>query len=270
MVAQRVGRDDRRQVPDPRVRRGRDRSRRCRCSTRSRRARSSWATPRPTTTSARIPRSPSAPRCCFGMNTRQQNAWWYFGGGERGDGARCSASTAASRFLAGNTGCQMGGWYRKEIKSVADLKGLKMRIGGMAGLVLAKLGVVPQQIGAPRHLSGAGERHDRRGRVGRSVRRREARLQQGRQVLLLPGLLGRRADADDARQREEVERAAQDLPGGAAGRVRRGQRMDAGEVRRAESAGAAPARCGRHAAAAVPARRCWRRPRRRPTRCTPR
>jgi len=50
---------------------------------------------------------------------------------------------------AGNTGCQMGGWFRKEIKSVADLKGLKFRIGGMAGLVLAKLGVVPQLIGAP-------------------------------------------------------------------------------------------------------------------------
>ena len=41
----------------------------------------------------------------------------------------------------------MGGWFRKEIKTVADLKGLKFRIGGMAGAVLAKLGVVPQQIG---------------------------------------------------------------------------------------------------------------------------
>ncbi len=52
-------------------------------------------------------------------------------------------------ILAGNTGAQMGGWFRKEIKSVADMKGLKMRIGGMAGLILAKLGVVPQQLGAP-------------------------------------------------------------------------------------------------------------------------
>jgi TRAP-type mannitol/chloroaromatic compound transport system substrate-binding protein len=47
---------------------------------------------------------------------------------------------------AGNTNCQMGGWFRKEIKSVADLKGLKMRIGGTAGLVMSRLGVVPQQI----------------------------------------------------------------------------------------------------------------------------
>jgi TRAP-type mannitol/chloroaromatic compound transport system substrate-binding protein len=52
-------------------------------------------------------------------------------------------------MLAGGTGCQMGGWFRKEIKSVADLKGLKFRIGGMAGLVLAKLDVVPQMIAGP-------------------------------------------------------------------------------------------------------------------------
>jgi TRAP-type mannitol/chloroaromatic compound transport system substrate-binding protein len=49
-------------------------------------------------------------------------------------------------LLAGNTGAQMGGWFRKEIKTVADLKGLKFRIGGFAGQVIAKLGGVPQQI----------------------------------------------------------------------------------------------------------------------------
>jgi TRAP-type mannitol/chloroaromatic compound transport system substrate-binding protein len=48
--------------------------------------------------------------------------------------------------LAGNTGCQMGGWFRKEINTVDDLKGLKMRIGGFAGRVMQKLGVVPQQL----------------------------------------------------------------------------------------------------------------------------
>src|SRR5260370_10857761 len=47
---------------------------------------------------------------------------------------------------AGNTGEQMGGWLRKEIKELADLNGLKMRIGGFAGHVISKLGVVPQQI----------------------------------------------------------------------------------------------------------------------------
>jgi len=85
---------------------------------------------------------------CFGLNTRQQNAWWHFGGGAEAM-APLFKDYGCVALLAGNTGCQMGGWYRKEIKSVADLKGLKMRIGGMAGLILAKLGVVPQQLGAP-------------------------------------------------------------------------------------------------------------------------
>ena len=52
-------------------------------------------------------------------------------------------------FPAGNTGTQMAGWYRKEIKSLADVKGLKFRIGGLAGMALAKIGVVPQQLAGP-------------------------------------------------------------------------------------------------------------------------
>ena len=81
----------------------------------------------------------------FGLNARQQNAWIYNGGGmallrEFFDGY------GVVNFPAGNTGVQMGGWFRKEIKTVEDLKGLKFRIGGFAGQVLAKLGVVPQQI----------------------------------------------------------------------------------------------------------------------------
>ena len=81
----------------------------------------------------------------FGLNARQQNAWMRHGGGlelmrEFFKDYNCY------NIPAGNTGAQMGGWFRKEIKTVADLKGLKMRIGGTAGLVLATLGVVPQQI----------------------------------------------------------------------------------------------------------------------------
>ncbi|CAO3352529.1 TRAP transporter substrate-binding protein [Azospirillum palustre] len=81
----------------------------------------------------------------FGLNARQQNAWIYNGGGmallrEFFDGY------GVMNFPAGNTGVQMGGWFRKEIKTVEDLKGLKFRIGGFAGQVLAKLGTVPQQI----------------------------------------------------------------------------------------------------------------------------
>jgi TRAP-type mannitol/chloroaromatic compound transport system substrate-binding protein len=85
---------------------------------------------------------------CFGMNTRQQAAWWLFGGGQEAM-APLYKDYGCISILAGNTTCQMGGWYRKEIKSVADLKGLKMRIGGFAGVILAKLGVVPQQLAAP-------------------------------------------------------------------------------------------------------------------------
>src|SRR5213083_3180641 len=85
---------------------------------------------------------------CFGMNTRQNNAWWHFGGGREAMEPLFKEYGCVA-IPAGNTGCQMGGWFRKEIKSVADLKCLKFRIGGMAGLILAKLGVVPQLIGGP-------------------------------------------------------------------------------------------------------------------------
>ena len=81
----------------------------------------------------------------FGLNQRQFDAWWYFGQGKELYNEFLKDYNIVS-VLCGNTGAQMGGWYRKEIKAVADLKGLKMRIGGFAGQVLAKLGVVPQQI----------------------------------------------------------------------------------------------------------------------------
>jgi TRAP-type mannitol/chloroaromatic compound transport system substrate-binding protein len=85
---------------------------------------------------------------CFGPNNRQNNAWWYHGGGEQAL-EPLFRDYGIKALLAGNTTCQMGGWFRKEIKSVADLQGVKMRIGGMAGLIMAKLGVVPQLIGGP-------------------------------------------------------------------------------------------------------------------------
>ena len=81
----------------------------------------------------------------FGLNARQFAAWWYVGGGEALMNEFYKEYNFHSLYC-GNTGAQMGGWYRKEIKTVADLKGLKMRIGGIAGQVLAKLGSVPQQI----------------------------------------------------------------------------------------------------------------------------
>ncbi|HQR70611.1 MAG TPA: TRAP transporter substrate-binding protein [Burkholderiaceae bacterium] len=81
----------------------------------------------------------------FGMNARQQNSWIYHGGGRQLMNDFYKSYNVLA-FLAGNTGAQMGGFFRKEIKTVADLKGLKFRIGGFAGTVMAKLGVVPQQI----------------------------------------------------------------------------------------------------------------------------
>jgi TRAP-type mannitol/chloroaromatic compound transport system substrate-binding protein len=81
----------------------------------------------------------------FGLNTRQMNAWYSSGGGEQLFNDFFKSYNIIG-MIAGNTTAQMGGWFRKEIKTVDDLKGLKMRIAGLAGDVMAKLGVVPQQI----------------------------------------------------------------------------------------------------------------------------
>ena len=81
----------------------------------------------------------------FGLNTRQQNAWIYYGGGLQM--MRDFFKTYnVYNMPCGNTGAQMGGWIRKEIKTVDDLKGLKFRVGGFAGQVLAKVGVVPTML----------------------------------------------------------------------------------------------------------------------------
>ncbi|HEY1544619.1 MAG TPA: TRAP transporter substrate-binding protein [Xanthobacteraceae bacterium] len=82
----------------------------------------------------------------FGLNARQQNAWFYDANGMKLMDEFTQKYKCVS-LVAGNTNCQMGGWFRSEINTVADLKGLKFRIGGFAGQVLTKLGVVPQQIG---------------------------------------------------------------------------------------------------------------------------
>ena len=82
---------------------------------------------------------------CFGGNARQQTAWWHFGGGSEAM-APLFKDYGCVGLLAGNTCVQMGGWWRKEIKSIADMKGVKMRIGGFAGQVMQKLGVVSQQL----------------------------------------------------------------------------------------------------------------------------
>lgn len=81
----------------------------------------------------------------FGLNSRQMTAWQYEGNGLKLM-REFYAKYNMTSFPMGNTGSQMGGWYRKEIKSVKDIKGLKMRIGGFAGKVLERMGGVPQNI----------------------------------------------------------------------------------------------------------------------------
>ena len=81
----------------------------------------------------------------FGMTSRQQTAWMDQGGG-RQLMREFFHDYGIVNFMGGNTGCQMGGWFRKEVNSPQDLNGLKMRVGGFAGRVMQRLGVVPQQI----------------------------------------------------------------------------------------------------------------------------
>jgi TRAP-type mannitol/chloroaromatic compound transport system substrate-binding protein len=81
----------------------------------------------------------------FGLNSRQMTAWMY-----EGNGLKLMREFYAGyniiNFPMGNTGAQMGGWFRKEIKSLADFKGLKFRCGGFAGKVVERIGGVPQNI----------------------------------------------------------------------------------------------------------------------------
>jgi TRAP-type mannitol/chloroaromatic compound transport system substrate-binding protein len=81
----------------------------------------------------------------FGLNSRQMTAWMY-----EGNGLKLFREFYRNynivNFPMGNTGAQMGGWYRKPINSLADIKGLKMRIGGFGGKVLERIGGVPQNI----------------------------------------------------------------------------------------------------------------------------
>ncbi len=81
----------------------------------------------------------------FGLSSRGLNAWFYYAGGNE----------LMNKFYntfniygvpCGNTGAQMGGWWRKEVNTVADMNGVKFRVGGFGGAVLSKLGVIPANI----------------------------------------------------------------------------------------------------------------------------
>jgi hypothetical protein len=130
----------------------------------------------------------------FGLNSRQMTAWMYEGNGMKLF-REFYKNYNIVNFPMGNTGAQMGGWYRKEIKTLKTTQGPQD-----AHRRLRRQGARAHRRRAAEHprrrdLPGAGKGHHRRHRVGRPLRRREARLQQGRQVLLLPGLVGRRSAA---------------------------------------------------------------------------
>src|SRR5674476_235326 len=83
----------------------------------------------------------------FGLNTRQHISWLLWGGGQDMLNDLLKEYNCLG-IPTGSTGAQMGGWFRKEIKTSEDLKGLKFRVGGFAGTIIAKVGGVPQQIAA--------------------------------------------------------------------------------------------------------------------------
>lgn len=81
----------------------------------------------------------------FGMNARQMNAWMNDGNGMKLL-REFFAQYNIVNLPVGNTGAQMGGWFRREIRSISDLNGVKFRIGGFGGRVFSELGVVPQNL----------------------------------------------------------------------------------------------------------------------------
>jgi len=81
----------------------------------------------------------------FGLNSRQHNAWLYAGGGLELVQSLYRAHNCIY-LPAGNSGAQMGGWYRREVRGLAEFKGMKVRIPGIGGEIAARLGAVPQTI----------------------------------------------------------------------------------------------------------------------------
>ena len=84
----------------------------------------------------------------FGLNARQMNGWFYYGGGVKLLD-KFYEKNGVVGIPAGNTGCQMGGWWRKEVNTIDDLQGIKFRTSGLGGNILNRVGVLTQTLGAP-------------------------------------------------------------------------------------------------------------------------
>ena len=84
----------------------------------------------------------------FGLNARQQTAWMHFGGGLELL-REIYADFGMTTIPCGNTGAQFGGWFRQPVETLADLRGVRMRIPGLAGEIMARLGVTVHVLGGP-------------------------------------------------------------------------------------------------------------------------
>ena len=188
----------------------------------------------------------------FGTNSRQQEAWMRWGGGRELLNEVYKDYNVYS-LGCGLTGAQMGGWFRKEIKSVDDFKGLKFRIAGIAGQVINKIGGVAQQI-AGGDIYPALEKGTIDGAewVG-PYDDQKLGFNKIAPYYYYPALVGRRAADLGHDQPHQMERAAQGLQVSGRGRCRLCADLDGLQVRRAEPQGAARAGGRRHQAAAVPA-----------------
>ncbi len=94
------------------------------------------------------------------MTAQEMNAWLHYGGGLE-LWQELYESYGVVPMAGGNTGAQMGGWFNKEIKTIADLKGLKMRLPGYAADVLKRAGGIPVSLPRRRAVYGAGNRCNR-------------------------------------------------------------------------------------------------------------
>ena len=144
------------------------------------------------------------------MNAEGMAAWYY-----QGDGLKLWEETYAPFNLVPRPGPglapQMAGWFRKKINTVGDYKGLKMRIPGLGGKVLARAGATTVLTPGGRDLCRARAGRHRRLRVGRAARRHEAGPAQHRALLLLPGLARAGHHAEFGFNRKAYEALPADL-----------------------------------------------------------
>ena len=227
---------DRQPVPDPRLPGRGDRARRCRCWTRCRPA--PWSAARPPLYYY-IGKDPSLRLLHLHplrrATIRQQGAWMKRGGGNELC-AEVLRDFNCVGFLLGDTGVQMGGWFRNEVRGLSDLNGLKFRIAGMGGQIFQRLGAVaarrspgptstrPWSAASIDAAEWVGPYDDEK--LGFDARR---------PLLLRAGLLGALRARPPAGQPARLGPAAGRLQGRAGGRLRRGRAGDDGALRRSRT-----------------------------------